>query len=271
MSGVQSELGDGAIADWLVIAKPNPHAKVRLLCFPSAGSGAAMFARWPDLLPRFIEVAAVQLPGRERRRHEPPLRSAAAVLRPLLDAADRIFRKPCALFGHSIGGLLAHLFSQELAASGTYRPLHLFLSACMPPRRYSYDGVPKHLWPDDKLLAFLSDMEGGGAAPSRISSLQRRLLPLLRADIELGHQTARTTSPLQGNLPISVYGGTSDLLVNSADLEAWQGETCAACTVKLFPGGHSYLRSHLESVLADIVATLHAADSAPGVLPKRTD
>lgn len=270
MSGPQFELCDGAIADWLVIAKPNPHATVRLLCFPSAGSGAAMFARWPDLLPPFIEVAAVQLPGRERRRHEPPLRCAAAVLRPLLDAADVIFRRPCALFGHSIGGLLAHLFSQKLAADGTHRPLHLFLSACMPPRRYACDGVPKHLWSDDELLGFLTAMEGGGAEPAGISAQRRRLLPLLRADIELGHETAQATSLLRGDLPISVYGGTSDLLVNSADLEAWRDETCAACAVKLFSGGHSYLRGHLKSVLADIVTRLRAADPAPGVQLEKT-
>ena len=49
---------------WLKTLRPNPQARLRLFCFPYAGGGASLFARWGELLPAAIDVCAVQPPGR---------------------------------------------------------------------------------------------------------------------------------------------------------------------------------------------------------------
>ena len=53
----------------LWISRPVPIAKprLRLFCFPHAGSGAAQFRPWADLMPPDVELCAVRLPGRETR------------------------------------------------------------------------------------------------------------------------------------------------------------------------------------------------------------
>jgi medium-chain acyl-[acyl-carrier-protein] hydrolase len=45
-----------------------PAARLRLFCFPYAGSGAAIYRDWPAGFPPSIEVCAVELPGRGSMR-----------------------------------------------------------------------------------------------------------------------------------------------------------------------------------------------------------
>jgi surfactin synthase thioesterase subunit len=52
---------------WVVVAAPNPAARLRLFCFPYAGGGAAAYFGWGETLPRTVEVCAVQPPGRDAR------------------------------------------------------------------------------------------------------------------------------------------------------------------------------------------------------------
>jgi len=77
---------------WFTCLKPNPHARLRLFCFPYAGGGAMVYRAWPALMPGDVEVCMARLPGREERLRETPLASVAplveaigAEIQPLLD------------------------------------------------------------------------------------------------------------------------------------------------------------------------------------------
>ena len=76
----------GSGGDVTVKFAPRPQATVRLFCFPSAGSGAAMYRPWLELLPPQVELCAVQLPGRENRLREKPFASLAALVQAVLAA-----------------------------------------------------------------------------------------------------------------------------------------------------------------------------------------
>src|SRR5260221_3569275 len=131
------------IDNWFACRKPNPRARLRLLCFPYAGGGVAVFRVWPDLLPSEIEVWAIKLPGRDGRTHEPipdDLQTLAFAiasrLAPLLD-------RPFARFGHSIGALLAFEFARALRRRGQIGPMRLFVSARRAPQ-LPRTGAPLH-------------------------------------------------------------------------------------------------------------------------------
>ena len=49
------------------------NAKMRLICFHYAGGGASIFQQWGAQLPEYIEVVAIQLPGREDRFKDQPV------------------------------------------------------------------------------------------------------------------------------------------------------------------------------------------------------
>jgi hypothetical protein len=55
------------MSDWFWCRSGHQGASVRLYCVPNAGAGASTFYSWFDHAPSWLEVIAVQLPGREVR------------------------------------------------------------------------------------------------------------------------------------------------------------------------------------------------------------
>src|SRR5438067_2353141 len=86
----------------VICLRPRPQARVRLVCFSHAGATDAPFASWPDTLARDIEVGAVR---------KPPLFDYQELTEALTDAVlaytSQTPSVPFALFGHSLGSLLA--------------------------------------------------------------------------------------------------------------------------------------------------------------------
>src|SRR5215470_713075 len=107
--------------------EPTP-ATVRLICLPHAGAGAASFARWLGLFRPDIGIVRVQLPGREDAAGEPALRRVDEVVTALLPQLRR-FDEPIALYGHSMGALVAFELARELQSA-----VHLFVSGRRAPQ-----------------------------------------------------------------------------------------------------------------------------------------
>ena len=49
---------------WLILAKPNPAASLRLFCFPYAGGSPLIFADWPADLPPDVSPIQIGTTGR---------------------------------------------------------------------------------------------------------------------------------------------------------------------------------------------------------------
>ena len=83
---------DAQLGPWVRRWQPRPDATWRLVCFPHAGGGAGSYREWPPLLPPWVELLAVQYPGREDRFPDPLIddmhelvAQLAAALHPALD------------------------------------------------------------------------------------------------------------------------------------------------------------------------------------------
>ncbi|HEX7175429.1 MAG TPA: thioesterase II family protein [Pyrinomonadaceae bacterium] len=225
--------------DWFTTPEPNPQAELRLFCFPYAGGGETIFRRWPSHLPSTIEVCAAQLPGRGRRMKEPPRTRLSTLAREIADAARPYLDKPFALFGHSMGAVIAFELARLLRRETGTAPLRLFVSGHRAPQ------IPKsvpsiHNLPEEDFFEELRRFNGTPAEVLEHRELMGLMLPLLRADFEL-IETYTYTDAEPLDCPITAFGGERDVSVSRAELERWREQTAANFFLHMFEGDHFFL------------------------------
>ncbi|MFJ2115719.1 thioesterase II family protein, partial [Streptomyces sp. NPDC087850] len=108
---------------------------VQLLCLPYAGAGASVYGPWSALAGDALEVVPLQLPGRERLIDEDPYRSVPEAVEGLLGQVRERARGRVALFGHSLGAVLAYELAHRLAAEDGVELVRLFVSGSPEPAR----------------------------------------------------------------------------------------------------------------------------------------
>jgi len=241
---------------WMLRTESRPGARVTLYCFPHAGGGASTYRMWPQMLPSWVDVVGVQLPGRENRIADTPRVDVMEIADAIAADASQYAGRPYAVFGHSMGGLLAFEVGRMLTAAEKQAPLYLAISGMPhPPWR-----TPPESWsglPDDELLAHVGAI--GGVPPQILADPQLRKLILrpLRSDVSW----LENYWPYRGQLlscPLSVFAGEEDEDARAEWLEEWRQETMAEFRVRRYPGGHFYLTSQIRAVLDDLAADLSA-------------
>jgi surfactin synthase thioesterase subunit len=225
----------------------------RLFCVPFAGGGPATYRLWPRHLPGDVEVVAVQLPGRSPMSREPLLDSIAEIVDVLHDAVVAHADLPFAIFGHSMGALVAFELTVALESTGAASPSHLFVSGRSAPDE-PRTGRQIHALPDDEFLDALNESYGG--VPDVVRNepeLLALLLPALRADVR-AWETYSPVGDRKVACPVHVYGGTMDTHPCPSALDGWQRVAERAISVRLFDGDHFYLAGEARAALAaDIV------------------
>jgi medium-chain acyl-[acyl-carrier-protein] hydrolase len=230
-----------------------------LLCLAHAGSGPQAFTAWARHLPDGVELWPLLLPGRGRRGREVPLTRMADVVADL-DRQLPADGTPPALFGHSMGALIAFELARLLTGRTGAGPAHLFVSACRAPH-LALSTSPMHGWPTSRLLAELQRL---GGTPAELLASTKHREPLLRpyrADLEV-YETYRPTRGRALHCPISVFGGLDDTAISRSGLQAWRRHTTAAFSIDLFPGGHFYLHRTDTLFLATLCRKLVGAQVA---------
>jgi surfactin synthase thioesterase subunit len=239
---------------WFVPANINPHADLRLFCFPYAGGGASIYREWHKHFPNNIEVCAVQLPGRESRGLEAPIHSLDQLVHTIIEEIQPLLNRPFAFFGHSMGALIAFEAARQLTKKYNRIPDHLFVSGRSAPHlTHRYRKL--HLLPDDELKNELSLLNGTPDAVLQNNELMDLLLPRLRADFEVceTYQYA-LDAPIQ--CPISAYGGLDDHAVSFESLAAWKGHTNHQADLKMFDGDHFFLHNEQEKLAQDVSSSM---------------
>jgi surfactin synthase thioesterase subunit len=232
----------------------------RLFCLPYAGGTPGVYRAWAKLLPADVDVMAVTLPGRTPGSGEALLGSVGEIVAVLLPEVRAATDLPYALFGHSMGALVAFELAVALQDAGGPGPDCLFVSGRRPPDE-PHTSSFIHDLPDGEFLDALDRSYGGVPdAIRREPELLALLLPALRADVRTFETYARL-SGARVHCPVHVYGGAHDTRPRPEQLNGWQRVAEHEISVRLFPGGHFYLTAETDAVTADI-ATRWARDGA---------
>lgn len=250
---------------WFSQFEPGKQAPFRLFTLPFAGGGASIYRQWGKQLPA-VEVLAVRLPGREARMSEPALTRIEDVVAQVAAAMLPYLDRPFAIFGHSLGGLVAYELSHYLREQGLPLPSCLMVSAFRAPNR------PKlrrdiHQLPSSEFLRELQDYGGLPEPVLNSPELLNLILPTLRADFTvLETWRYRERNPL--NCPLSAFCATDDYVVTPAEMQEWRQQTNRGFDLHELPGSHFFSPSHESSLLALIGGILrqHGAQDFKGAI-----
>lgn len=254
-------------SEWFVRYRPASASRVRLFCFPYAGGGAAIYRPWSQALAAHVDVCALQLPGRETRIREHPVSSMDAIV----DAAVQHMRTqldlPFALFGHSMGSVIAFEVARRLNAEGLPSPMHVWLSARRAPGIVDPD-PPLSQLDDDRFVEALDRRYGGIPAEVRADrELMALLLPGLRGDIAALESHVLQAEP-RLDCPLTVLGGSADPRAPINQLDAWRTATTGAFRIRIFDGGHFYIVPRRAELLAEVshaIDQVHSSASSIGL------
>ncbi|HEU5157861.1 MAG TPA: alpha/beta fold hydrolase [Streptosporangiaceae bacterium] len=243
------------MSQWFRRYEPRPSAGVRLLCFPHAGGSAVFYQNWSDRLSPDIELAAVQYPGRAERFAEPIIDDAPTLVRQITTAVLPLCDRPVALFGHSMGAVIAYEVARSLQTLGA-PPAYLFVSghrAAHVPGKERYSEQD-----DDALVETLTGMGGTDAELFADPDFREMVLPYVRGDLGLLDAYEHRPQPVL-SVPITALIGADDQ-VEPIDLTArWAELTSGAFTQRVLPGDHFYLVPHRDQVIAEIESRLKQA------------
>ncbi|MGK4580324.1 thioesterase II family protein [Kitasatospora sp. HPMI-4] len=241
---------------WIVGARRPAAPTVRLLCLPHAGGGSSAYASWAAALDDTIEVCPVELPGRQSRWRDQAFAHSEPLVDGLASAITDELDVPYALFGHSMGSLLAYELARTLRRRGLPEPRALFVSGGPAPQLpREQPGV--HDRSDDVVVEKLRMLGGLPEEVYAEPELLEVLLPAIRADFSVCETYRHRPEPPLG-CPVVAFAGAEDAEVPPARMEPWREQTTAGFEMHVLPGDHFFVRSSQAAVLETVQATLAA-------------
>jgi medium-chain acyl-[acyl-carrier-protein] hydrolase len=239
---------------WLVCHKSVPRPQIRLFCFPYAGAGASIFRRWTALLPDWVEMVAIQPPGREGRFVEPLPNNVREMASAIASAIAPWLDLPYAIFGHSLGTLVGFQTAVELRQLGMPQPKVIIMSGRGAPHLL-HQRCDRYLLPHDRFVEEVRKMQGTPEEVLASEEMMELLVPMLRADFAL-NATYDAGEPPAFDCPLFAYGGSGDPEVLEDDLAQWQQYSSQATRIRMFDGGHFFVETVREQVLQQLAQDL---------------
>lgn len=235
---------------WVQRPKSVLPGRVRLFCLPHAGGSSSAFNSWSQYLEGHVEPWPVLLPGRGVRMTDRPIEDHRKMVAALAEGLAPHLQTPFALFGHSMGALLAHELTKHLIAHGGPRPCLLAVSARQAPH-LEWKMAETRTMSDTEFIQMLGELSTETTQFLSDPSLRKVLLPILRADFKLCESWRPV--PIEAlDIPILAFAGEHDPNVAVESIEAWGSHTRERFATVVLPGRHFLLQPFAKEICAAI-------------------
>ncbi|HDX9580238.1 TPA: thioesterase [Bacillus pseudomycoides] len=222
--------------------------KLKLICIPPAGGTATAYWKWKPYLHPSIELVSVELSGKGSRFSQPLYENVEEAVCDILSSIRKdISGCTYAVFGHSMGAMLAFELLHALESSGFNLPVCSFFSGKNPPHQATYKN--RHLLNDEE---FWDEIRRIGGTPEEVLvnlEVRELLSPILRRDFKLVDTYKFTPGRATINCPFVVMNGHKDSLISTEKMKEW--ELYSKCKTNLhdFKGGHFFIFDNAEEVV----------------------
>jgi surfactin synthase thioesterase subunit len=240
-------------------SRPRHDARLRLIGFHHAGGSAATYYPLIRQLPADWDVLLLDLPGRGRRAGEAPHSEMDALIAATCADIEPWLDVPVALFGHSLGAILAiEVARWMLANDAVHPPVWVGVSGRIAPSFQAIGRGRLHELGDSALLETLIAMGGTPEQVRQLPEIRDRLLTTVRADLSAvdSYRPDPLRSPL--GCPVTTFAGDQDDWAPPSAMPAWSRETTASLEQHSFPGGHFYFLDAFDDLARRITDSVDA-------------
>jgi len=229
---------------------------MRLIVLPHAGGSGHAYAPLQQALAQQVggsnlEVVLCDLPGHGKRAREAMPDRFDDVLRDLVATAAPCDDRPWAIFGHSMGAILAHALIHALQERRRRLPEMLFVSGTVSPATRSRKKI-SHL-PGE---AFWREIRDYGGIPEEIlevADFRDFFEGILRKDFAV-LEGAAAHAPHPVPVPITAFYGLAEM--TEAQAMSWEWETSRFLDAYGFPGHHFFVFEHVAAIAEIVVRAL---------------
>lgn len=269
----KSLTADTTINDgWFVHRKINPQAEVRLFCLPYGGGGASLYRQWQDaFLHEHVEICPIQLPGRENRLKESLIYNISEMVDTLEAVIQPELDRPYALYGHSMGALIAFRLAYQLWQNSEIKPVHLFVGGFSSPliypnplmekilSRYREAGLTQIPNPDEINASSIEKVKKAVRNLFKIENddLLETSLPIFISDTKIV-ESYKPEEEKIFDIPITAFHGSHDDRVSKEEMELWKKLTSSSFNLYILPGDHFFLhkdqsQQKLQKMIYEII------------------
>lgn len=239
--------------------------RIKLFCLPYAGGSSDFYRKWTKILDENISLYPLELRGRGGRYKLPFCNSMEEAVDDIFeivrnDAGIGIGRY--AIFGHSMGSILAYELSRKLIDSGYGEAVHIFFSGRYPPDIIK-DTRMRHLMTDNEIIEEMMAIGGISEKLLKHTGLLKIFIRTLRADFKMVETYRNVHSHEKYHFDISVLRGKEDTIFIGEDIAAWKEYTDKTCMFYEFDGGHFFLHNKMEDIAGIINHTLNRCQMSP--------
>lgn len=230
-----------------------------VLALPYAGGGGQAYRSLFPYLGAEFRLRTLVLPGRDARYHMEPLSEITEMVRWLADDLGDDLSDVEAVFGHSMGAILAFELVRYLRRSAGWEPPRLVVSGRGAPHTDPRPDVLWHILPTPDLVARLREL-GGSTGQDELWELVE---PAVRADLHAS-ETYRFEPGDPLRCPVLALGGVRDHGVPKWRLSAWRAHTSGPFASRLLQGDHFPFQSG-PAAFARVVRTWLASPASEAV------
>ena len=231
------------------------NTKSILFCLPFAGGSAATYKKWKNNLDDTIELHAIELTGRGSRHRECFSCSIAETVDDIFPLIIEVAGKtPYAIFGHSMGSLIAFELCKKIAESKGPMPQCLFLSVYNPPHMEKGRNISE--LPLEKLKEEIFKLGGTPKEVIDSKELIDYFLPIIRADFKIcdTYKFSGDIKPL--SCDIIALNGKTDPYTNFEIMKQWDKYTIRDFEIHSFDGGHFFIHYYMGQIVNIINRTM---------------
>jgi surfactin synthase thioesterase subunit len=226
--------------------------KIKLFLFPYAGGAAASYNQWRQFLDPTIEYRSIELAARGRRMREPNYNTIDDAVEDVFNIIkNELSQGPYALFGHSMGSMIAFELAYKIKKNNLPMPIHIFFSGRAAPQIPRDKKRTLHHLADEEFKKQLLEMGGTPKEFFDHPELLEVFLPLLKGDFRLTETYIHPKKDAPLDVDMTVFSGKQDE-DSTEEVEAWRVHAGRNCDIHYFEGGHFFIHDEPKQVV-DIV------------------